>query len=97
MPVLDRCGTDPARTEPSDVELRWCNRQRRHPTADPAVFSRVRLIRVRPRGYVGVAFSLISRVGVDSVAPGDPTPFALVRIGGQNVGRIVELGEGLAA
>jgi hypothetical protein len=41
----------------------------------------MQVIRVRPRGYVGVAFSLISRVRVDSVVPGDPALFTLVRIG----------------
>jgi len=45
------------------------------------VFSRVQVIRVRPRGYAGVVSSLISRVGLDSVVPNDPGPFDLVRIG----------------
>jgi hypothetical protein len=43
--------------------------------------------------------SLISTVGVDSVVPGDPAPSGSVWSGlvRQNVGRIIQLGEGLAA
>ena len=37
--------------------------------------------RVRPRWSAGVVASLISRVEVGSVIPGDPTPSGSVRIG----------------
>ena len=59
--------------------------------------SRVLPIRVRPRWCAGVVSSLVSRVEVGLVVPDDPTPSGLVRIGWQNVGRIVQLGHGLAA
>jgi hypothetical protein len=46
-----------------------------------------------PSKRVVVSFQ-ISRVGVDSVVPDDPAPSGLVRIGWQNVGRIVQFGHG---
>ena len=44
-------------------------------------FSRALVVRGRPRWYAGVVASLISRVEVDSVIPGDPAPSGVVRIG----------------
>ena len=46
-----------------------------------AVFSRVLLVRVCARWCAGAASTLISRVEVESVIPGDSAPFGLVRIG----------------
>jgi hypothetical protein len=77
-------GADSCRVGPSSPLLHHSsqeNDQNSGPRASPT--TRMQVIRVRPRGYVGVAFSLISRVGVDSVVPGDPAPFALVRMVGQ--------------
>jgi excisionase family DNA binding protein len=52
------------------------------------VFSQVLPIRVRPSWCAGVVSSLISRVEVGSVIPGDPTPSGSVRLVRQNAGRI---------
>jgi hypothetical protein len=60
-------------------------------TADLAVFSRVRLIRVRPARYARVAFALVSRGPGGLIIQGDAGSCGFVQIGGQNAGRIVPL------
>ena len=78
--VLDRCGTDQARTEAHDVELRWCHGQGRHPTADIAVFSRVQRIQISPTPFVWAAFTLVSRGMGGVVVHGDTGSCGLVQI-----------------